>query len=720
MQSSLRFQAAFKTALAITIAYGVALWMDWDKPMWAAFAVAVISLETVGQSLQKGALRLSGTFAAVGVAFLLLALFPQDRWLFILCLSLHLGLCAYMMGGPQRQYFWSVAGFVSVIIALEAGPTPAASFQIGVLRAQENVLGIVTFGLVTILLWPTSSGAALERAAAAVSTKQRALVRAYIEFAADKTKEDAADAARIALSQATAKTASLVASAEVDTYVIWEVRKDWRAYQRDIEAFAEGMERLRHSLPEYDGLELPHLLPGLRSFWTELEWRLEATAVALAGNKPERASLPPDLSIAVEAAGSLRHFDYAALEVLKGRLERLDAITRSMLSAAMAIRGLGPSGVTEAPAVGELRVRSTLDIDRLFAALRVMFMFWLGWLAYVFVPALPGGSAVVIAIGSLGLQVSMMPQLPIAVLLMPAAAGILFAGSIYIILMPELSSYFTLGPLIFIVTFSICYLFWRPEQALGRTFGLSLFAMVAGISNEQSYSFLSVATTALIFPTAFFIILITAYFPIRYSPEASFDRLVRRYVWSADYLLSSMQWADGRPPTPLHRWRRNFHLNDLAALPGKLRIWAPALSPEAASADSRARIMAFIDELEELSHRLRDLVGVRTRPQAAIALQALVPDVRMWRKALQRQVRALPNPWHRAENASAEMLGIVTTLESKVEAMLDAANDSDIPAEEGRNLYRVLGAYREVAAAASAAAERAARLDWPRLREERF
>ena len=56
-----RVKAATKTALAMVLAYGVALSMDWDNPDWAGFAVAFCSLSTVGESLNKGLLRLSGT-----------------------------------------------------------------------------------------------------------------------------------------------------------------------------------------------------------------------------------------------------------------------------------------------------------------------------------------------------------------------------------------------------------------------------------------------------------------------------------------------------------------------------------------------------------------------------------------------------------------------------------------------------------------------------------
>ena len=60
MTLSRKAKESIKTALAMTIAYGIALSMDWDRPYWAGFAVAFISLSTVGQSLNKGALRCWG------------------------------------------------------------------------------------------------------------------------------------------------------------------------------------------------------------------------------------------------------------------------------------------------------------------------------------------------------------------------------------------------------------------------------------------------------------------------------------------------------------------------------------------------------------------------------------------------------------------------------------------------------------------------------------
>ena len=120
MTLSTKAREAIKTASAMTIAYGAALYMDFTELKWAGFAVAFVSLATVGQSLNKAALRMAGTLIGVIVALTFIGLFAQSRWLFMVFLSIWPGCCAYMMGGPNNQYLWHVGGFVSVIICMGA------------------------------------------------------------------------------------------------------------------------------------------------------------------------------------------------------------------------------------------------------------------------------------------------------------------------------------------------------------------------------------------------------------------------------------------------------------------------------------------------------------------------------------------------------------------------------------------------------------------------
>lgn len=149
-----RVKTAIKTALAMVLAYGVALSMDWANPDWAGFSVAFCSLSTVGESLNKGLLRLSGTLLGGLAAFTLIALFPQDRWLFLICMTVFIGFCTFMMYGTSRSYFWQVAGLSVPLLALAGGANAPNDFQTVILRTEETTLGILSYSLVWLLIWP--------------------------------------------------------------------------------------------------------------------------------------------------------------------------------------------------------------------------------------------------------------------------------------------------------------------------------------------------------------------------------------------------------------------------------------------------------------------------------------------------------------------------------------------------------------------------------------
>ena len=98
MNPSTRFKDAFKIALAMVIAYAIALSQGWESPFWAGLAVAFCALAGVGESLNKGLLRVLGTLFGAVVALALLAMFPQDRWAFLIAMSLFIASLAFEPG----------------------------------------------------------------------------------------------------------------------------------------------------------------------------------------------------------------------------------------------------------------------------------------------------------------------------------------------------------------------------------------------------------------------------------------------------------------------------------------------------------------------------------------------------------------------------------------------------------------------------------------------
>jgi uncharacterized membrane protein YccC len=154
MNLSIKAKEAIKTALAMTIVYGIALYMDWDRPYWAGFAVAFISMATIQRSLNKGFMRMLGTLVAGIAALTLIALFPQQRWWFMVMLSIYVGLCTYMMTGKKMPYFYQVSAFVCVIICFDGGVNSLNAFQTAVVRVQETGMGILVYVMISVFLWP--------------------------------------------------------------------------------------------------------------------------------------------------------------------------------------------------------------------------------------------------------------------------------------------------------------------------------------------------------------------------------------------------------------------------------------------------------------------------------------------------------------------------------------------------------------------------------------
>jgi len=720
---SVRFKEAFKVALAMTIAYGIALSMDWDKPYWAGFAVAFVSLATVGQSLNKAGMRVLGTLIGVVVALTIIALAPQSRWLFMVLLSLWVALCTYMMGGTKRQYFWNVGGFVSVIVALDAGPDSANAFDIAIQRAQETGLGILVYSLVAVLLWPSNSGKDFLAAVGSLASTQHQLFRAYLGLMGGQGDADKAQALRGQEVQFQTRFGQLLDAAETDDYVVWELRRQWRSYQHLAADLTETMERWRESFTEVHELDLPHLLPGLEGYSVEIEQRLAQIDGMLAGDAPQSHPQALELAFDRDAVNRLSHFHKAAVALTRSRLQDLERLTRSLFEAASDIKGFGKS---VAPVLG---ARGTpdyflLDPDRMMSAVRIMAIMWLAYLGLIFVPDLPAGAGVVMLSTSAGMVMASTPQLSVTLLFVPAAASVLFAGVVYIFVMPQLSSFAGLGPLIFATTFSICYLFASPRHSLGRALGLALFVTIAAISNQQTYSFLSVANTALMFPLIFLVIAITAYFPFSTRPETVYLRLLRRFFRSAEYLMSTMSWGLGHDPSSVDRWRKAFHLRELSTLPQKLGAWAPHVDTRPLRNNSPQDIQALVTSLQALTYRMDGLNDARAHPQAEFLVQELLSDFKAWRVQVQTTFQGLSqNPVAGEQAAEAfrkRLTEIMDDMEQRIERTMDQAADGQLSIQDGENFYRLLGAYRGVSEAMVDYAGIAGGIDWERWREPRF
>jgi uncharacterized membrane protein YccC len=719
---SARAKEAIKAGLAMVIAFGIALGMDWDDPHWAGISVAMISLTTAGQSLNKGAMRLLGTLVAVIAAFTFLSLFPQDRWLMTLVLSLYVGVFTYMLTGKRFPYFWFVSAFVCLIIVVEAGNTSESAFHIAMERTLETALGILVYALVAALLWPQSSRGDLEHASRKLLAVQNQLYGSYRALMGGQGVAEDSRPLRMEEVQLVHQVGQALNAAETDSYIVWEVRHQWRRFRDETTDLGEALERWRESFPEVRGLDLAKLLPNLDAVCAELEARFAEIERMLAGEAPGRQTQPIALEVDRASVRMQSHFERAAVAVTKAQLDRLEALTRSLFEVVQDIKGFAVEPVARCR--GSVRPRGlAIDPDRFTAAIRVMATVWAAFLLWVYVDP-PGHATFVQLSGTIAMAAAMMSMNRPSTMLLPFAFGCLLAGVLYVFVMPKLSGYWELGLMIFGATFAIYYLFSAPRQALAKMGAIIPVIVLTSIQNQQSYDFARYANSAVMILLAITLVVVMAHIPTSPRPEKIFLRLFRRFFRQADYLLSRMalDWEQTKGATG--RWKTMLYRNDLWEIPAKLRAVGPQIDHRQFPDNTPEQVQALVNSLSALTFRIMELGELRERPQAKLLVQELLGDVRAWRLAIQEQIRLWADDPEAAARQQVDIQQRVTnrlaSLETRIEETFGKAGDGELSDQDRENFYQLLGAWRGLSEAGVNFVHIANGINWAQWREARF
>jgi len=721
MALTTRTKEAIKTALAMTIAVGISLTMGWDKPMWTGFAVAFVSLATAGQSLNKATLRMIGTLAGAVAALVIISLSPQDRWLFLILYSLWISLCTYMMGGAKNQYFWNVSGFVCGIICMDGGVNSENAFQIAMLRTQQTGLGILVYGLISALLWPNNSGRKFTATVNELTSTQHQFYRACAAIMRGTGDPDKAESLQLQLLQQKSSLGQLLDAAVADTYDIRVQRQQWRAFQQQVNALTTSMVRWLDDFGGDSAIDYGHLLPGLESFDKTIDLRLSQVEGMLKGQAPEQLRETARLNPDPAALQNLTVFQKAELAVCLNQMKELESLSRSMFETVNNLMEFGQSdAVQPAPAVsGRVFIP---DLDRLMSTVRVTATIWLAFLGLIYIEGWPGGAGFLAMATPIGMALAGTPQVSARLLLAPAFTGVLFASVVYIFIMPMLSSYAGLGLLIFLFTFFICYRYSEPNQGLGRAFGLAMFFAIASISNEQSYSFLVVANTALMMPLVFLIVAITAHIPSSPRPEQIFLRLMKRFFRSCDHVFSTREIQAGKHRDGRDARRAAFHARELATLPQKMAGLVPQIDPAKLPGTTTAQLNSMVTSLQSLSERMQTLAEANSQFESLQRVRDFVPGAADWKASVQSTFLKLSTDPTAGDPASyhSRLCSIMAAMEQHIQSQVNALAKGQVSVQDGENFYRLLGAWRGVSEALVAYAGNTKPVKWTPWHEERF
>lgn len=141
---------AWGTLAAGLLALYVAFFAQLDSPGSALTTVVIVSGPLHGMVLSKGLWRFLGTVAGVVMSITMIALFSQTPMLFIIVLSVWMGLCVYVSSLLRyfRAYAAVLAGYTLSLVALPAAEAPLHIFQLAFGRVAVVTVGVVCCALV--------------------------------------------------------------------------------------------------------------------------------------------------------------------------------------------------------------------------------------------------------------------------------------------------------------------------------------------------------------------------------------------------------------------------------------------------------------------------------------------------------------------------------------------------------------------------------------------
>ena len=720
---STRTKEAIKLGLAMVIAYWIAMQMGWEKPFWAGFTVVTISVLSGGMSLSRGVARTLGTLVGAVASLAIMGLFPQERWWLMVCLSLYLGFCTYMLTGKHQSYFWFLAAFTCLIIVGVSSPPESQSvFQVAVLRTQETALGALVYTLIAVFLWPRSSVGMFSDASRKLWATQTQLFRTYQELMSGKGTAEDSRPLRLQEIQQLPLVGQLLNAAEIDSYEVWEVRHQWRQFCDQSMSLMETLERWRQSFAEIQSLNLHKLLPNLEAVCSELDRRFEQIGRMLAGEAPTQAAQAITLTVDKDQMRALTHFQQAAVVVTQIQLENLERLSRSLFDCVADIRGY--TRRTAVPAVEPAR-RWTLavDPDRFRAVIRVLLTLWLAFLLWVYVNP-PGHSAYVMMAGIFALIIANVPQVRPSLLFLTWGGGIAFGGVLYIFVMPHLAGFVELASLIFAAFFVMHYLLGEPRHLVARMFTMASFLIVISIDNQQTYSFSDYANDVVWIMLSLALAVSTAYFPTSPCPEKVFLRLLRRFFRHAEFLISGLAPDGQRLKGITGRWRSVLYQNDLLELPGKLAAYGKQIDYRAFPDNTPEQVQTLVASLYALANQIKALVEAGDYPQAELVQKRLLDDLRAWHQVIEARLQRRADDPTQYIEPSADVRKRLTDrlagLEASIEEIFTRSDNGELSTADYDSLYRLLGSYRGLSETAIDYAQLADGINWAPWLEARF
>jgi hypothetical protein len=585
-----KLKFAIKASLSIALAYLIPMSLGWSQPGTAA--MTVILMGSVGDSVMKGALRVIGTVIGGTLGMTLIALFPQDREMYLIVASIVVTIMLYLARAYKGDMTVFLLSAITLMGMFQNGEV-ANVFIFGVDKTFMTIVGIIIYTFIGVFLWPVNLKDTSAQNAATLSDIQCKL---YLERDGENEARKALQTQMIGQEQllGTSIIASDSSSDEMNFSTIqwYDIVNSYKRIDQlltllshhDKTSFADKSSKYVTNYTTMDS-EILGLLEAL-----PLAWKEQKEIVI-----PETFELEYQLSQIKE----LSQLDRAALTTTMSDMVKLHTQLCKLAEKLNSLISPTPTLFT----LDDIQKPAAFlwfDMEHLKGSLITFIIFWAATLLWIFVNP-PGGFMIVMLATGLSTITTFSPLKP-SLLILLFSISFVFATAMYVLVLPHLYIGWELGLFLFSYAFIGFYLL-NPKISVFFMLGTATL----GINNVMNYNFNVFLITLFIFYAFLFLLLLFYYIPFSTKPEHLFLMMKKRFFRLAQTLLRQNRDLDEHKRSFMGDMAAKYSRIHLMSTVKNMQLWASQIDDKYFDEIDKKTLLGFTKECENFVYLLQML-----------------------------------------------------------------------------------------------------------------
>ena len=627
-----KMKFAIKAALSIVLVYLIGFSQGWSNVSTAATTIMVIAaVGSLENAVVTGLLRVMGTVCGAALGMILIALFPQERFVYLLVLSIFATFFLYL----ARAYKGDITVFMltgmTMMMMFQNGQTDNV-LLFGIDRTFMTIFGIAVYTLVGILIWPVSGR---KKAFESAHNLSRALKKRYEQTGADEARQNQLHDAVLKAQETFSKSLPLLPGALEENFTPLQ----WRSLLQD---FKELNSLITLMPNEKELADLPKpveaYIKGYKTQQDQIEKLFDAIVRGWHNTDQIIIKAQQELAVDLEAAFPLSQLQRTTLATLVLETKKLHSLLLGIANKLNALHRDEPTRFKIEKNQMSAHAFEWFDREHLKSALLTFLIFWCAVAVWImFNP--PGGFMVVVLATSLSVITTFTTIKP-SLLIMVFTVSFLFATAAYIGVLPHLSHPLELALFLFIYSFLGFFLI--PLE-ISIFFVLGIATM--NIGNEMYFAFDSFLLGLSMFYAYLFILLFFYYFPFSTKAETLFLMLQKRFQRQssrlAQYHLALLKGKGGGWRKLLSRYHAYYLMNTVT----KMKLWAKEIDTAYFHEIDKTALIAYVRNCERFATLLS--MSVQTMQQQKnnpLLEKVLLEEETMVLESMLRQITCFSSP----------------------------------------------------------------------------